>query len=203
MKVVILAGGMGTRIAEETSLRPKPMIEIGGRPILWHIMKIYAHHGLKDFVICLGYKGYMIKEYFMNFVLHNSDVTIDAAKNSITYHQSYAEPWTITLVDTGEATLTGGRLKRVRGYLDSSEPFCFTYGDGLSDIDITASIAFHQQPRQAGYGLSGPSAGTLRRPGTRRHHGEIVCREATGRQCSYQRWVFCAQPTRYRSDRRR
>src|SRR5579872_6074267 len=135
---------MGTRIAEESALRPKPMIEIGGRPILWHIMKIYAHHGLKDFVICLGYKGYMIKEYFMNFVLHHSDVTIDAAKNSITYHQSYAEPWTITLVDTGEATLTGGRLKRVRNYLDPSEPFCFTYGDGLSDIDITASIAFHR-----------------------------------------------------------
>jgi glucose-1-phosphate cytidylyltransferase len=145
VKVVILAGGMGTRIAEETSVRPKPMIEIGGRPILWHIMKIYAHHGLKDFVICLGYKSYIIKEYFMNFVLHHSDVTIDTAKNSITYHQSNAEPWTITLVDTGEATLTGGRLKRVRNYLDLNESFCFTYGDGLSDIDITASIAFHRK----------------------------------------------------------
>jgi glucose-1-phosphate cytidylyltransferase len=144
MKVVILAGGMGTRIAEETSVRPKPMIEIGGRPILWHIMKLYAHHGLREFVICLGYKGYMIKEYFMNFVLHHSDVTIDAMKNSVTYHQSNVEPWTITLVDTGENTLTGGRLKRVRNYLDAHEPFCFTYGDGLSDIDISASIAFHR-----------------------------------------------------------
>lgn len=144
MKVVILAGGMGTRISEETSVRPKPMIEIGGRPILWHIMKLYAHHGLRDFVICLGYKGYMIKEYFMNFVLHHSDVTIDAVKNSVTYHQSNVEPWRITLVDTGESTLTGGRLKRVRNYLDPNEPFCFTYGDGLSDVDIAGSIAFHR-----------------------------------------------------------
>lgn len=144
MKVVILAGGMGTRISEETSVRPKPMIEIGGRPILWHIMKLYAHHGLRDFVICLGYKGYMIKEYFMNFVLHHSDVTIDAVKNSVTYHQSNVEPWRITLVDTGETTLTGGRLKRVRSYLNSGEPFCFTYGDGLSDVDIAGSIAFHR-----------------------------------------------------------
>jgi glucose-1-phosphate cytidylyltransferase len=144
MKVVILAGGMGTRISEETSVRPKPMIEIGGRPILWHIMKVYAYHGLTDFVICLGYKGYMIKEYFMNFVLHHSDVTIDAKKNSVTYHQSNVEPWRITLVDTGETTLTGGRLKRVRNYLDPAEPFCFTYGDGLSDVDIAGSIAFHK-----------------------------------------------------------
>jgi glucose-1-phosphate cytidylyltransferase len=143
VKAVILAGGMGTRISEETLVRPKPMIEIGGRPILWHIMKLYAYHGITDFVICLGYKGYMIKEYFMNFVLHHSDVTIDAAKNNVTYHQSNAEPWRITLVDTGEATLTGGRLKRVRGYLDPQEPFCFTYGDGLSDIDIKATIEFH------------------------------------------------------------
>jgi len=145
MKVVILAGGMGTRISEETSTRPKPMIEIGGRPILWHIMKVYAHYGLKDFVICLGYKGYMIKEYFMNFVLHHSDVTIDAQKNSITYHQSNVEPWRITLVGTGEATLTGGRLKRVRRYLDPDQPFCFTYGDGLSDVDIAGAIAFHKE----------------------------------------------------------
>jgi glucose-1-phosphate cytidylyltransferase len=144
VKAVILAGGMGTRISEETIVRPKPMIEIGGRPILWHIMKLYAHHGITDFIICLGYKGYMIKEYFMNFVLHHSDVTIDAAKNNVTYHQSNVEPWRITLVDTGETTLTGGRLKRVRNYLDPGEPFCFTYGDGLSDVDITASIAFHK-----------------------------------------------------------
>jgi glucose-1-phosphate cytidylyltransferase len=145
VKAVILAGGMGTRISEETSVRPKPMIEIGGRPILWHIMKLYAHHGITDFVICLGYKGYMIKEYFMNFVLHHSDVTIDATKNNVTYHQSSVEPWRITLVDTGEATLTGGRLKRVRAYLDPDEPFCFTYGDGLSDVDIRATISFHRE----------------------------------------------------------
>jgi glucose-1-phosphate cytidylyltransferase len=144
MKAVILAGGMGTRISEETSVRPKPMIEIGGRPMLWHIMKLYAQHGITDFVICLGYKGYMIKEYFMNFVLHHSDVTIDATKNSVSYHQSNVEPWRITLVDTGETTLTGGRLKRVRNYLDPTESFCFTYGDGLSDIDIGATIAFHR-----------------------------------------------------------
>ena len=143
MKVVILAGGMGTRIAEESAVRPKPMIEIGGRPILWHIMKLYAHHGLSEFVICLGYKGYMIKEYFMNFVLHHSDVTIDAAENRVTYHQSTVEPWRITLVDTGEQTLTGGRLKRVRRYLDPAEPFCFSYGDGLADIDIAKLLAFH------------------------------------------------------------
>jgi glucose-1-phosphate cytidylyltransferase len=144
MKVVLLAGGLGTRIAEETVSRPKPMVEIGGRPILWHIMKIYAHHGLRDFIVCLGYKGYMIKEYFMNFVLHHSDVTIDAAENRVTYHQSTVEPWRITLIDTGEQTLTGGRLKRVRGYLDAGEPFCFSYGDGLADIDIPKSIAFHR-----------------------------------------------------------
>jgi glucose-1-phosphate cytidylyltransferase len=144
MKVVILAGGMGTRISEETAVRPKPMIEIGGRPILWHIMKLYAHHGITDFVICLGYKGYMIKEYFMNFVLHHSDVTIDAVRNEVTYHQSNVEPWRITLIDTGETTQTGGRLKRVQGYLDPDEPFCFTYGDGLSDVDIAESIAFHR-----------------------------------------------------------
>ncbi|HXW24855.1 MAG TPA: glucose-1-phosphate cytidylyltransferase [Xanthobacteraceae bacterium] len=144
MKVVLLAGGMGTRIAEETALRPKPMVEIGGRPILWHIMKIYAHHGLCDFIICLGYKGYVIKEYFMNFVLHHSDVTIDAMQNRVVYHQSAAEPWRVTLVDTGEQTLTGGRLKRARQYLDPAEPFCFSYGDGLADIDIRRSIAFHR-----------------------------------------------------------
>lgn len=144
MKAVILAGGMGTRIAEESQLRPKPLIEIGGRPILWHIMKIYAHYGVTDFVICLGYRGYMIKEYFSNFVLHNSDITIDVQKNEITYHQSTAEPWRITLIDTGEATLTGGRLKRAGQYLDPGEPFCFTYGDGVGDIDISALVAFHK-----------------------------------------------------------
>jgi glucose-1-phosphate cytidylyltransferase len=149
MKTVILAGGMGTRISEESVFRPKPMIEIGGRPILWHIMKLYAAHGLTDFVICLGYKSYMIKEYFANFVLHNSDVTIDVIENRITYHHSEVEPWRITLVDTGEATLTGGRLKRVRRFLHPEEPFCFTYGDGLSDVNVTELIAFHRSHGRA------------------------------------------------------
>jgi len=144
MKVVILAGGLGTRLAEESQVRPKPMLEIGGRPILWHIMKIYAHHGLTDFVICLGYKGYMIKEYFANFVMHNSDMVIDAAANRIEYRQSAVEPWRISLVDTGEQTMTGGRLKRVRSYLEPGEPFCFTYGDGVADVDVAALIAFHR-----------------------------------------------------------
>jgi glucose-1-phosphate cytidylyltransferase len=144
MKAVILAGGMGTRISEESHLRPKPMIEIGGRPILWHIMKIYSHYGINDFVICLGYKGYMIKEYFANYFLHNSDVTIDARRNAVEYHQTQAEPWRVTLVDTGEQTLTGGRLKRVASYLDAEEPFCFTYGDGLASIDLGKLVAFHK-----------------------------------------------------------
>jgi glucose-1-phosphate cytidylyltransferase len=144
MKAVILAGGMGTRISEESHLRPKPMIEIGGRPILWHIMKIYAAHGIRDFVICLGYRGYMIKEYFANYFLHNSDVTIDARENKIHYHQTNAEPWRVSLVDTGEITQTGGRLKRVASYLNEGEPFCFTYGDGVANVDITAEIAFHK-----------------------------------------------------------
>ncbi|HEX7776984.1 MAG TPA: glucose-1-phosphate cytidylyltransferase [Parvibaculum sp.] len=143
-KVVILAGGLGTRISEESQLRPKPMIEIGGRPILWHIMKIYTHYGLTDFVVCLGYRGYMIKEYFANYVLHSSDVTIDAKTGEIIFHQKTAEPWRVTLVDTGADTLTGGRVKRVRNYLDTDEPFCMTYGDGVSDIDIGALVAFHK-----------------------------------------------------------
>jgi glucose-1-phosphate cytidylyltransferase len=143
MKAVILAGGLGTRIVEESHLRPKPMIEVGGMPILWHIMKIYGHHGISDFVICLGYKGYVIKEYFSNYFLHSSDVTIDACENRIKFHATKAEPWRVTLVDTGEKTLTGGRLKRVANFLDPGEPFCFTYGDGLADIDITASARFH------------------------------------------------------------
>jgi len=144
MKAVILAGGLGTRISEESHLRPKPMVEIGGMPILWHVMKIYAHHGISDFVVCLGYKGYVIKEYFSNYFLHSSDVTIDARTNRTTFHTTKAEPWRVTLVDTGEKTQTGGRLKRVARYLDPGEPFCFTYGDGVADIDIGASIAFHR-----------------------------------------------------------
>ena len=144
MKAVILAGGLGTRISEETSLRPKPMVEVGGKPILWHIMKMYSAHGVNDFVICCGYKGYMIKEYFANYFLHMSDVTFDMANNNSMYiHQQYAEPWKITLIDTGENTLTGGRLKRVRQYLEGRD-FCFTYGDGVSDVDLTKLIAFHK-----------------------------------------------------------
>jgi glucose-1-phosphate cytidylyltransferase len=143
-KVVILAGGLGTRISEESQLRPKPMIEIGGRPILWHIMKIYTHYGLTDFIVCLGYRGYMIKEYFANYVLHSSDVTIDAKTGEIVFHQQAAEPWRVTLVDTGADTLTGGRVKRVRDYLDARESFCMTYGDGVSNVDIGALIAFHK-----------------------------------------------------------
>jgi glucose-1-phosphate cytidylyltransferase len=145
VKCVILAGGYGTRIAEESALRPKPMIEIGEHPIIWHIMKQYTHHGVTDFIICLGYKGYVIKEYFANYFLHSSDVTFDLAKNATQYHASRQEPWKITLVDTGEATMTGGRLKRVRPFLDPGEPFCMTYGDGVSDIDIRGEIAFHRQ----------------------------------------------------------
>jgi glucose-1-phosphate cytidylyltransferase len=143
MKVVLLAGGLGTRISEESSLRPKPMIEIGGRPILWHIMKIYLAHGLRDFVICCGYKGYMIKEYFANYSLHMSDVTIDMEKNSIEVHQKKAEPWRVTLVDTGETTQTGGRLKRISEYID--DDFCMTYGDGVGSVNITDLTAFHRQ----------------------------------------------------------
>lgn len=144
MKTVILAGGLGTRISEETHLKPKPMIEIGGKPILWHIMKMYSSHGIHDFIICCGYKGYIIKEYFANYFLHMSDVTFDMAHNTMKIHQQYAEPWKVTLVDTGEETLTGGRLKRVEKYLKNEEAFCFTYGDGVADIDITAEIAFHK-----------------------------------------------------------
>jgi glucose-1-phosphate cytidylyltransferase len=144
MKAVILAGGLGTRISEETSVRPKPMIEIGGKPILWHIMKSYSSYGINDFILCLGYKGYVIKEYFANYFLHTSDVTIDLAKNEVQVHDSKAEPWRVTLVDTGDETMTGGRLKRVAKYLDPSkgERFCMTYGDGVSDIDLRALIAF-------------------------------------------------------------
>lgn len=145
MKAVILAGGLGTRISEETHLKPKPMIEIGGRPLLWHIMKIYAAHGVNDFIICCGYKGYVIKEYFANYFLHMSDVTFDMAHNRMEVHEQKAEPWRVTLVDTGEDTLTGGRLRRVKDYLQDEEAFCFTYGDGVADIDIAAQLSFHRQ----------------------------------------------------------
>ena len=147
MKVVILAGGLGTRISEESHLRPKPMIEIGGKPILWHIMKIYSAHGLTDFIICCGYRGYMIKEYFANYYLHTSDVTFDMAANRVEVLQTNSEPWRVTLVDTGEQTITGGRLKRVAPLLGSEE-FCFTYGDGVSDVNIRDLIAFHRKQRK-------------------------------------------------------
>lgn len=145
MKAVILAGGLGTRISEESHLKPKPMIEIGGKPILWHIMKQYSAHGIQDFVICLGYKGYAIKDFFANYFLHTSDVTFDMRSNQMEVHQNYSEPWRVTLVDTGEETMTGGRLRRVGRFLEEDEAFCFTYGDGVSDLNISALVAFHKE----------------------------------------------------------
>lgn len=144
MKTVILAGGLGTRLAEETGTRPKPLIEIGGRPILWHIMKIYSAHGINDFIICLGYKGYMIKEYFANYFMHMSDVTFDIATNSMEVHRRHAEPWRVSLIDTGDQTMTGGRLRRVRDYVGDTD-FCMTYGDGVGDVNVSALLAFHRQ----------------------------------------------------------
>jgi glucose-1-phosphate cytidylyltransferase len=143
LKAVILAGGLGSRLAEETEVRPKPMVEIGGRPIIWHIMKIYSAHGINDFIVCLGYKGYLIKEYFANYGLHMADVTIDLVERQTVTHNTYAEPWRVTLVDTGERSQTGGRLKRVRNYIND-EDFCFTYGDGLSSVDVRSLVAFHK-----------------------------------------------------------
>ena len=145
MKCVILAGGLGTRLSEETSLRPKPMVEVGGKPILWHIMKLYSHYGVNDFVICLGYKGYVIKEYFANYFLHMSDITFDMSTNQMTVHNQHAEPWKVTLVDTGDNSMTGGRLARVKDYVKDESAFCFTYGDGVSDVNITELIEYHQQ----------------------------------------------------------
>jgi len=149
MKAVILAGGLGTRLSEETSVRPKPMVEIGGKPILWHIMKIYSSHGINDFVICCGYKGYLIKEYFANYFLHMSDVTFNMRDNTMMVHDKRAEPWNVTLIDTGENSMTGGRLRRVADYVKDEESFCFTYGDGVSDIDIGATVAFHKKHGKA------------------------------------------------------
>ena len=144
MKLVILAGGLGTRISEESHLKPKPMIEIGGKPLIWHIMKMYSHYGINEFIICLGYKGYVIKEYFSNYFLHTSDITISLQDNSMEIHEKYSEPWKITMIDTGELTSTGGRLKRIKPYLDN-ETFCFTYGDGLSDVNIADLIDHHKK----------------------------------------------------------
>ncbi|MGY4535312.1 glucose-1-phosphate cytidylyltransferase [Pseudomonas sp. TE3786] len=149
MKAVILAGGLGTRLSEETSTRPKPMVEIGGKPILWHIMKMYSAHGVNDFIICCGYKGYLIKEYFANYFLHMSDVTFNMRDNTMEVHDRRAEPWNVTLVDTGENSMTGGRLRRVADYLRDEDAFCFTYGDGVSDVDIQATLAFHKQHGKA------------------------------------------------------
>ena len=144
MKAVILAGGLGTRISEETHLKPKPMIEIGGKPLIWHIMKIYSHYGINDFIICCGFKGYIIKEYFANYFLHMSDATFDLTNNSVMIHKKFVEPWKVTLVDTGENTMTGGRIKRIREYLDPLEDFCLTYGDGLADIDLAKLLEHHK-----------------------------------------------------------
>ena len=147
MKAVILAGGLGTRLAEETSVRPKPMVEIGGKPVLWHILKLYSHHGINDFIICLGYKGYVIKEYFANYFLHMSDVTFDLAQNRMEVRHQHCEPWRVTLVDTGDNTQTGGRLKRVADYLDDGT-FCMTYGDGVSNVDVSSLVEFHQKQKR-------------------------------------------------------
>ena len=143
MKAVILAGGLGTRLSEETLLRPKPMVEIGGRPLLWHIMKIYSFYGINEFIICCGYKGYFIKEYFMNYLVHSSNMTVNLSNGKLDIHENFAEPWKVTLIDTGEHTMTGGRLKRVRSYVENEEAFCFTYGDGLSDVNVAETISFH------------------------------------------------------------
>ena len=148
MKAVILAGGLGSRLSEETENKPKPMVEIGGKPILWHIMKIYSSHGINDFIICCGYKGYVIKEYFSNYFLHQSDITFKMKNNKILVHQNFAEPWSVTLVDTGESTMTGGRLKYIQKYIKNEKAFCFTYGDGLGDVDITALIKFHKKNKK-------------------------------------------------------
>ena len=145
MKTVILAGGLGTRISEESQFKPKPMIEVGGRPILWHIMRLYSHYGFNDFVVCLGYRGYVVKEYFANYVLHHADITVDMASGAVEYHATKHEPWKVTLVDTGAETMTGGRLKRVAEYLPDDEPFFMTYGDGVADLDVGQLLAFHRQ----------------------------------------------------------
>ena len=153
MKVVILAGGLGTRISEETHMKPKPMVEIGGKPIIWHIMKIYSHYGFDDFIVCLGYKGYCIKEWFNNYFLHNSDVTLDLGANSVTYHKNRSEKWKITLVDTGEQSMTGGRIKRIQEHV-GDETFMMTYGDGVSDIDINQLVSFHKENKKLATGTA-------------------------------------------------
>ena len=181
---------LGTRLSEETAVRPKPMVEIGGRPILWHILKLYSQHRINDFVICCGYKGYIIKEYFANYFLHMSDVTFDMKQNRMEVHQSVAEPWKVTLVDTGDLTGTGGRLKKVSRYLDGETAFCMTYGDGLSDIDIQASIAFHHQPRWASDGNSSATASTFWRARYEWYLDQLVSGETSRRRRMDQRGIF-------------
>ena len=185
MKAVILAGGFGTRISEESSVRPKPMVEIGGRPVLWHILKIYSAHGINDFVICLGYKGYLIKEYFANYFLHMSDVTFDMANNRMQVHQQFAEPWQVTLVDTGEETQTGGRLKRVQRYV-GGEDFCFTYGDGVSDVNVRDLVSYHRSRRHDRDTDGRPTARSIRRPGPGRRPDHLIRREAARRRLADQ-----------------
>ena len=183
MKAVILAGGLGTRLSEETSIRPKPMVEIAGKPILWHIMKTYSAHGINDFIICCGYKGYVIKEYFANYFLYMSDVTFDMRFNQMNVHRGNAEPWRVTLVDTGEKTMTGGRLKRVREHV-GNETFCFTYGDGVSNIDITKLIAFHKQQKNVSDVDGNAAARTVWSdlPRTRTNQNYPISREARRRR---------------------
>ncbi len=207
MKAVILAGGLGTRISEETSIRPKPMVEIGGRPILWHILKIYSQHGINDFIICCGYKGYVIKEYFANYFLHTSDVTFDMSSNAqspvLTVHNSVAEPWKVTLVDTGDSSGTGGRIRRVRQYLTPGEPFCLTYGDGVADVDITASIAFHKAAQQSRHPHQRSARSTLRRTRPQRHPDLLLPGKTRRRRRLDQRWLLRRQSLRYRCHHRR
>lgn len=186
MKVVILAGGLGTRLSEETEIRPKPMVEIGGKPILWHIMKIYSHYGFNDFIICCGYKGYMIKEYFANYFLHQADITVDLCTNNIQIHQSKAEPWKITLVDTGLNTMTGGRIRRIRDYV-KDETFMLTYGDGVSDINVTELVNFHKKNgRVATVTAVQPSAGRFGALGLK---GEFSVEKFTEKPASDGVWI--------------
>ena len=201
MKAVILAGGLGSRIAEETHLKPKPMIEIGGRPILWHIMKLYYAHGVRDFIICCGFKGYVIKEYFANYGLHMSDITFDLSQNSIEFHRQSAENWRVTLVDTGENSMTGGRLKRVASYLRDDDAFCFTYGDGVGNVDIGKTIAFHKSHGKQAHGDRRSPPGALWRPAAGRHRSPGLYRKAGRRGRLHQRRLLRAVPPRHRPDR--
>ena len=193
MKAVILAGGSGTRITEESAIRPKPMIEIGHRPILWHIMKIYTAYGLTDFIICCGYKGHVIKEYFANYFLRNADVTFDVKNNQMEVHRYSVEPWRVTLVNTGEGTMTGGRIKRIQSYI-GNESFCLTYGDGVSDVNIRELIDFHRKQKTLASLTAVQSAGPFRslRPGKGRDDDYELCRKAKWRDHVDQRWILCS-----------